>query len=191
MRFDSADYLWDKQGSVFDRAVPGLAFSKSDPKVGRHAKFVEESRANPGATWPAKADKKLLGGSAAHADSLHRVARAKGHDLVIDGNRKTSKAACDTPGMPAPLPDEPAPVDCDEYAYATTYEGAGDWLDPGKHTNDFAVRYVNHDHNTEAGRRLFSWYQTHRILDVELLVPERHHALDPHDQERFFIPITP
>src|SRR6185503_9521592 len=44
LRFDSADYLWDKQGSVFDRAVPGIGYSKTDPKIARHAKFIDESR---------------------------------------------------------------------------------------------------------------------------------------------------
>ncbi|MET9258890.1 hypothetical protein [Amycolatopsis sp. NPDC004079] len=187
MRFDSAAYLWDKQGSVFDRTVPGLSFAYDDRRVARHAKFVRESVADPGATWPVKADKKLLGWLPTHADSLHRVARGLGHDYLVDGNRDTAKAACAAPGMPAPLPDEPTPVDCADYAYATTYEGAAGWLDPDKHKNDFAVRWVGEDQTREAAKRLHAWYQTHRILDVDLLVPERHNALDPLDQERFFL----
>lgn len=197
LRFDSADYLWDKQGSVFDRAVPGIGYSLTDPKVGRHAKFVDESRANPGASWPPKAGKRLLGGSPLHADSLHRVARAKGHDLVLDRNRATARAACDRPGMPAPLPEEGPDVDCDEYAYAATYEGAAGWRDPGgildpnKYRDEFAVRWVNRQHNSEAGNRLNSFFQTHRILDVDRLIPPWNEVLDPNDQERFWVPITP
>ncbi len=191
MRFDSADYMqWDKLGSVFDRAVPGLGYSKSDPKVARHAKFVEESRANPDATWPRKTGKKLLGGSSTHADSLHRVARSKGHGLVIDRNRDTAVAACALPGMPAPLPDEPEPFDCDEYAYASTYEGAAGLTDPEQHKDDFAVRWVNREHNQEAGRRLNGFYETQRILDVDRLFPDLNKQLDPNDQERFYIAIT-
>ncbi|MDT7783275.1 MAG: hypothetical protein QOF58_1694 [Pseudonocardiales bacterium] len=197
LRFDSADYLWDKQGSVFDRAVPGIGYSKSDPKIARHAKFVEESRANPGASWPAKPGKKLLGGSPLHADTFHRVARAKGHDVIIDQNRRVKDRACNAAGMPAPLPDEVAPYDCDEYGYATTYEGAAGWRDPGgiidpnKYKDEFAVRWVNRDHNQEAGRRLNSFYETHRLLDVDRWNPQWNKELDPNDQERFWVPITP
>lgn len=197
LRFDSADYLWDKQGSIFDRAVPGLGYSKSDPKVSRHAKFVDDARANPGASWPPKAGKRLLGGSPLHADSLHRVTRSKGHDIVLDRNNATALAACRRPGMPAPLPEEGPEFDCDEYAYASTYEGAAGWRDPGgifdpnKYRDEFAVRWVNRQHNSEAGNRLRSFNQTHRILDVDRLIPQWNKVLDPNDQERFWVPITP
>lgn len=197
LRFDSADYLWDKQGSIFDRAVPGLGYSKSDLKVSRHAKFVDEARANPGASWPPKAGKRLLGGSPLHADSLHRVTRSKGHDIVLDRNNATALAACRLPGMPAPLPEEGPDFDCDEYAYASTYEGAAGWRDPGgifdpnKYRDEFAVRWVNRQHNSEAGNRLRSFNQTHRILDVDRLIPQWNKVLDPNDQERFWVPITP
>ncbi|WP_125689741.1 hypothetical protein [Amycolatopsis sp. WAC 04169] len=198
LRFDSAYYLWDKQGSIFDRAVPGIAYSKSDPKVARHAVFVDEARANPGASWPPKAGKRLLGGSPLHADSLHRVAVAKGHDIIRDRNRATARDVCYTrPNMPPALPEEGPDVDCDEYSYATTYEGAAGWRDPGgvfdpnKYRDEFAVRLVNRSHNQEAGNRLNSFYQTHRILDVDRLIPPWNQELDPNDQERFWVPITP
>ncbi|MFI7120346.1 hypothetical protein [Amycolatopsis sp. NPDC049868] len=43
----------------------------------------------------------------------------------------------------------------------------------------------------EAGNRLRSFNQTHRILDVDRLIPQWNKVLDPNDQERFWVPITP
>jgi hypothetical protein len=63
-------------------------------------------------------------------------------------------------------------------------------MDPEQHKDDFAVRWVNRDHNQEAGRRLNGFYETQWILDVDRLIPEWNKQLDPNDQERFHIAIT-
>jgi hypothetical protein len=179
MRFDSAWYLStarsDQLGSVFDRAVPGLSLTRSDPGVAGAAVHVDEARANPPATVPAKANKVLHGGST--GDTLRRLAGAKSeqHRARQDDNRRISTNFCRTVAMP-PQPDTGGPFDCDEYALASTYEGAARFLyDGAQHELDYSVRWVNSDQNQEAGRRFGRWYENDRLID----------------QDRFFVPILP
>ncbi|OXM43411.1 NucA/NucB deoxyribonuclease domain-containing protein [Amycolatopsis alba] len=188
LRFDSAFYLRDKQGSIFDRAVPGMAYRKSDAGVAGHAVHIDEARANPDATVPTKQGKRLLGGSSAPGDSLHRLTSARSEDsrARAERNRTVSTNFCKTVKMP-PKPPEGGPFDCDEYAFASSYEGsARNEYDGAQYALDYTVRWVNSDQNQEAGRRLFGWQENDRILDLG-----RDQKLDPHDQERFYIPINP
>lgn len=75
-----------------------------------------------------------------------------------------------------PQPPTGGPFDCDEYALASTYEGAARFLYEGvRYEFDYSVRWVNNSENQEAGRRIGRWYENDRILD----------------REAFFIPIRP
>ncbi|WP_089960948.1 hypothetical protein [Lentzea xinjiangensis] len=177
MRFDSAWYNQQStKGSVFDRATPGFSFTKSDPDVAGAAVHIEEARANPAATVPTKPDKVLHG--ATPSDPLHRLPRAKseGHRVRADHNRDVSTNFCDTVAMP-PKPPTGGPYDCDEYALASTYEGAAQFYHDEQPQNElnYSVRWVNSEQNQEAGRRIGRWYENDRILD----------------REAFFIPIRP
>ncbi|WP_410580725.1 hypothetical protein, partial [Amycolatopsis sp. lyj-108] len=178
LRFDSAFYLRDKQGSIFDRAVPGMSYGKSDPAVAGHAVHVEEARANPDATVPPKQGKRLLGGSPAPGDTLHRLAsgRSEASSTRAARNRTVSTNFCATVGMP-PRPPTGGPFDCDEYAFASTYEGsARNEYEGAQYALDYTVRWVNRSQNQEAGRRLFGWYENDRILDLG-----KDPELDPND----------
>jgi hypothetical protein len=67
--------------------------------------------------------------------------------------------------MPA-QPPTGGPFDCDEYPFASTYEGASRAQYEGaRYTNHWSVRWINRDQNQEAGRRLGRWYVNDRILD--------------------------
>ncbi|WP_409496834.1 hypothetical protein [Amycolatopsis sp. cmx-11-12] len=93
---------------------------------------------------------------------------------------------CATVQMP-PRPPTGGPFDCDEYAYASSYEGSARHEFEGpQYALDYTVRWVNREQNQEAGRRLLGWHENDRILDLR-----KDPELDPHDQERFFIPINP
>ncbi|MDI3424112.1 hypothetical protein QIT00_37240 [Streptomyces sp. B-S-A12] len=76
------------------------------------------------------------------------------------------------------MPDQPGtggPFDCDEYAFASTYEGAARWrYDGAAYRNHYSARWVNREVNQEAGRCLGRWYSNDRILD----------------NEEFFVPIS-
>ncbi|MDH6604694.1 hypothetical protein M2164_000329 [Streptomyces sp. SAI-208] len=183
MRFDSAWYLQShKLGSVFDRAVPGMSYTKSDAAVGGVATHLEEARANPAATMPTQADKHLAGGSP--GDPIHRLAQAKGdkQSFRYDENRRIVRNFCATKAMQdikESLPADQGPYDCDEYPMASTYEGAGRHLFPGEpyggaqYERHYSARWVNSEVNQEAGRRLGRWYDVDRLLD----------------QDAFYIPI--
>jgi hypothetical protein len=172
MRFDSAWYLQShKLGSVFDRAVPGMSYTLSDPAVGGVARHIDDARTNPGATLPAQPDKHLAGASP--GDPIHRLAQAKGPDQNhrYNENRRIVRNFCRTRAMQDlrdSLPTAGGPYDCDEYAFASTYEGAARYLfDGAQYQRHYSARWVNSDVNQEAGRRLGRWYDIDRILDGE------------------------
>ncbi|MFE0804072.1 hypothetical protein [Streptomyces sp. NPDC058812] len=177
MRFDSAWYLQShKLGSVFDRAVPGMSYTKSDAEVAGVAIHLEDARANPGATMPTQADKHLAGGTP--GDPIHRLAQAKGEkqSFRYDENRRIVRNFCATKAMQdlkATLPENQGPYDCDEYPMASTYEGAGRHLFPNEpyggaqYERHYSARWVNSEVNQEAGRRLGRWYDVDRLLDQD------------------------
>jgi hypothetical protein len=183
MRFDSAWYLQSyKLGSVFDRAVPGMSYTKTDAAVGKVAEHLEEARANPAATLPTQADKHLSGGSP--GDQIHRLPSNAGTGQTerYNDNRRVVSNFCATKLMQdlkATLPPEQGPYDCDEYAFASTYEGAGRYLYPKpdgspQFERHYSVRWVNSEVNQEAGRRLGRWYDVDRLLDNDgFFVPIR------------------
>jgi hypothetical protein len=169
MRFDSAWYLTtnraERLGSVFDRARPGPTFRLDDPAVKGAAKHIYEARRNPAATIPTAAGKHLPG--ATPDDPLRRLARRAGQwqaDRFAATERLTRNGYCRT-SMPA-QPPTGGPFDCDEYPFASTYEGASRAQYEGaRYTNHWSVRWINRDQNQEAGRRLGRWYVNDRILD--------------------------
>ena len=59
-----------------------------------------------------------------------------------------------------------APVQCDEFPFASTYEGSARWrYDGAQYRNWYSVQWVNTAQNLEAGRELAAWYRNQRILD--------------------------
>jgi hypothetical protein len=167
MRFDSAWYLRGRRGSVFDRAVPGFAYSLSDNKVAGVAAHIFDARTRPASTVPNRDDKRLHGATA--GDPVHRLVKSKSAATKrrVGANRKVSKAVCESAGMP-PKPSDGGPFDCDEYSFASTYEGAArSRYDGDQYRGQFSVRWVNSMVNQEAGKRLGAWYGTDRVLDNE------------------------
>jgi hypothetical protein len=57
-----------------------------------------------------------------------------------------------------------AGMDCDEYPFASTYEGGFGW-DPRLPNKNFSVRYVNFSQNRSAGGQLAAWLTANRVLD--------------------------
>jgi hypothetical protein len=174
MRFDSAVYLRGNRGSVFDRAVPGFAYSLSDNDVAGVGAHIFDARTRPDTTVPQHDGKTLHGATA--ADPLHRLVKSKNAATKrrVRANRRVVRAFCTSPGMP-PKPRDGGPFDCDEYSFASTYEGAARHrYDGDQYREHYSVRWVNAKVNQEAGRRLAAWYGTDRLLD----------------EEDFFVPIS-
>ncbi|MFF7656462.1 hypothetical protein ACFZCY_42720 [Streptomyces sp. NPDC007983] len=174
MRFDSAWYLTTNQkeqlGSVFDRARPGLTHRLNNRAIQQLAKHIHEARTNPKQTVPVSANNnanKHLPGATPN-DPIRRLAPGAGEwqQTRYDANvALTRDGFCRSAGMPD-RPSRGGPFDCDEYPFASTYEGAARYKYEGsQYLNFWSARWVKRTHNQEGGRRLARWYTNDRILD--------------------------
>ncbi|MDG9720155.1 NucA/NucB deoxyribonuclease domain-containing protein [Streptomyces sp. DH24] len=115
-------------------------------------------------SYPTKSDKKLPGGSA--LDPMHRLVPGFGpsEQARYDANRSVVSSTCNNPAVPG-RPTAGERRDCDEFPFASSYQGAARYQYEGDpYRDDFSVRYIDSDENQEAGRRLGAWYDNDRIL---------------------------
>ncbi|MFJ9420365.1 NucA/NucB deoxyribonuclease domain-containing protein [Streptomyces sp. NPDC101227] len=156
VRHDSASYLGaSASGAIFDRVVPVMHYSRSSTAHGAVAQHIYTAQTNPAATWP-KQDGKTIPGSIASGKRLMPLYPewdANAAQAYKD-NQKAKDAAC------ADL-EKVDGEDCDEYPFASTWEGAG--LGDG----NFSVQYLNSLQNRSAGGSLAGWYNSDRILHFD------------------------
>ncbi|NEA60132.1 hypothetical protein G3I60_39730 [Streptomyces sp. SID13666] len=159
-RMDSSAYIGSLGGSIFLDVFPVFwDYSKSSPTHGAVAQHIWDAQYQPATTYPVKAGKSVPG-SISSGKPLHRAV-----DVVWDvdsstrvkANRTNRVAAC-TSLSPS---GTPAGTQCDEYPFASTWEGAG--VGDG----NFSVRYLPSAQNGAAGTLLASWYTNQRILGRE------------------------
>ncbi|MGD6764053.1 NucA/NucB deoxyribonuclease domain-containing protein [Streptomyces sp. BH097] len=180
LRFDSAAYLRrGNMGAVFSDTTPALRYDRSDTSdpsapgepylgVAAVANHIADARNDPDSTLPPKSDKNLPGAEA--TDPLHRLVPAAGatQRTRVRDNRNVVRAYCnggDVPGGPADG------VQCDEYPFASSYEGAARYMyDGSQYEYDYSVKYIDSQENEEAGRRLNAWYENDRIIDNDAFV---------------------
>jgi hypothetical protein len=177
IRCDSAAYFTgaDKttplpHACVHEEVVPHLTYStkpgdKTVQEIARHIKDVQD---NPNGTYPPEDHPKLIPGKytgSSNAPGLHRI-DDKSEGAVL--NRSTKDAACRNTGWyEPPKPLIPAyagtatKLDCDEYPFASTEEGAGNphW--------DFSAKKASQQENGRAGAYLLYFYNDDRILKDE------------------------
>ncbi len=175
VRFDSAWYLGpidpgNRLGSIFDRTVPSLAYSKtrpSDPNedVSDVAYHIETALQHPADTYPPKPDKKIAGGAA--NDPIHRLYTgfSPQNQARYDRNRAISEGLCDNNPQWTGYRD--LGVSCDEYAFAASYEGAArfEFENNDQFRDDISVKPVPRYVNENAGRKLAEFYGDDRILE--------------------------
>jgi hypothetical protein len=157
VRFDSAWYLPAKQGSIFSRVTPWISYSTSDPAVNQSAHHIQDAQQHPESTYP-KVDGKHIPGASA-GDPLHR--------LYFDTTRRRqNRETFAVPVCQQQWPGYPElSQDCDEYPFASTYEGAARHLYQNVPYGWFSVRPILFSDNQTAGQRLGTWYGADRILD--------------------------
>ncbi|MBP0457978.1 DNRLRE domain-containing protein [Streptomyces montanisoli] len=176
IRFDSAVYNRRAPlGSVFPDATPAFRYDKSDTSnagngtqepylgVAAVANHIDEARKDPDSTYPKKDGKKLPGGSA--LDPLHRIAGVPGSIARArkDANRAVVSSLCKSDAVPGGPADG---LDCDEYPFASTTEGAARYKYEGdQYKGDVSLRFIDSVENQEAGGRLGAWYENDRILN--------------------------
>jgi LGFP repeat/Deoxyribonuclease NucA/NucB len=185
LRFDSYhDGLLAGREHAIWPYPPILRLNMSDPEIGESATHVNDAVYLPALTVPAWPGKTIPG---VFPDSpLHRLASAAG----IDANRR---AACpnDPPGAyvtrwhpPDYANDFPS---CDEYPFATTYEGAA--LTVNSAQPRFSVRITSLADNTEEGRRLGGFYGSQLLIDGDpfWVLPYGFPQPPPAGQSGFFV----
>ncbi|MBV9384760.1 MAG: CHAP domain-containing protein [Streptosporangiaceae bacterium] len=155
-RFDSAtSYTGRPGGAVFNDAVPTLTFNAADPGITQSANHIQTALNNPAATWPQVTPKPIPGGGRNLNDFLTRTTDA----ARINSNRGAADTACAQAVNFGFFPAPTAGQQCDEFPFATTYEGAsaGNLL--------YSVRYISGADNQESGNRINGFYRANRMID--------------------------
>ncbi len=101
--------------------------------------------------WAAQ---RVLTGSAGWGGRLNRLSETYNPTLYRD-NRRLSRARCEKGARP------PGDFECDEYPFASTWQGAAGARPP----ENFSAMYVNGRHNSAAGTYLGHFYTNCRVLD--------------------------
>lgn len=135
------DNIVTQIGCVNDKALAGMAFNaQTHPLITEVAQHIYDAQASLPSHW------------GVYGVPLSRLT----DDDMITDNRNT---AC--PSSSAP----PAPLQCDEYPFATTYQGAA-LVAPG----DYSTRSVHESSNQSQGGIILSNYNRHRIIDGDQYV---------------------
>lgn len=177
-RFDSAPYLSTHQGAVFRGVVPHLTYDTNEARVKEVAEHIRDAcdpdKVND--TYPpASGGKSIPGCDIDHL--IHRLAPTKvgwpagneqAHQLRYNANGREKDKNCNAD---TPATGSSGDKQCDEFPFASTYEGAAASKYPasefagGGKANQFSVRKVNAQQNGWAGSDLGTWYSDDRILD--------------------------
>jgi Deoxyribonuclease NucA/NucB len=150
IRMDSADYLFvfnpnffPKEGAVFANVQPVFFYDMDKPyfSVMKEAfQHHKDALTSPGSLIPGVEGRPPLTRLYSKYDPVQYAA-----------NRKAKDAACSKLS-------KPEGYECDEFPFASTYEGAG--AGDGR----FSVRYIPRAANNTHGRWLGAWYAYDRIL---------------------------
>lgn len=177
IRFDSSWYNQQaKRGSIFTVVDPFLRFSRADNTGYKQvADHLWQALNRPGETKPPFSDKQLPGRTI--NNPLHRLvpSYSDANNTRVNSNRYYAKAWGCNPYFPnwnVPVeypPEYPQgrPVqECDEYPFASTYEGAARWKTDGdQYKNMFSAKPVYWRDNQAAGTLLGNWYDWDRIAE--------------------------
>jgi hypothetical protein len=135
---------------IFSDVLPSMNLNINNVNIDESALHIREAQQNPASTEPDAppgATKTIPSPLTRHWDEL----------LNSDQRTKSVRACTDAYG--------PTPVgkDCDEFPFASTYEGS--LAQPlGKDNYNFSVRYIDRSDNRRVGSWLGKFYVKDRIL---------------------------
>ncbi|MFC5144264.1 RICIN domain-containing protein [Streptomyces aureoversilis] len=163
-RCDSNGYVYYgnlSHGCVFDQTVSIFSFV-SRKETEHSAKHIREAQLYPDLTIP-PVNNKSIPGSIESMKPLTRMRSGKENDY----NRDKSTAQCRKWIAKKYHTMPNGPFDCDEYPFASTYEGS--WMGNPDRTamSHFSVRAIPSDDNQQGGRDLNDWYVAQRIIDED------------------------
>ncbi|WP_169735392.1 NucA/NucB deoxyribonuclease domain-containing protein [Actinokineospora inagensis] len=145
---------------VFHAATGWFTLNVNDPAIHESAQLIYDAHNNIGATYPGNTGK-YIPGKIGVTEPLSRLYYDK---RLRDLNNTTAYNACVAHWGPN-FKDRPdgGKNDCDEFPFATTYEGAGTVTDGMLRT--YAVRPVLNTQNQAAGSRLSLFLSEDHLLD--------------------------
>ncbi|MFD5734917.1 hypothetical protein ACFWIY_19125 [Streptomyces sioyaensis] len=167
-RWDAAPYLKNSTGgsSPMKRGAASFAYlgflhysSKATAPERGVAQHIKTAFTQPSRTKPTNPAKKVAGQEPKHP--LHRIAADTARH---DRNRVLAVADCKR--YFGPKYSQNNTKDCDEYPFASTYEGAAEFeytADVMK--NNYSVLPVDKKQNGDAGTLLKSFYAKNRVID--------------------------
>lgn len=167
-RWDAAPYLKNSTGggTASKRGAASFAYlgflhystKAASPERGV-AQHIKTAYTNPSRTKPTNPGKKVAGREPKHP--LHRIVA----DTVRhDRNRQLAVADCKR--YFGPRYSENNTKDCDEFPFASTYEGAAEFEYTGDvMKNNYSVLPVNKKQNGDAGTLLKSFYAKNRVIE--------------------------
>ncbi|MEU9521756.1 FG-GAP-like repeat-containing protein [Streptomyces sp. NPDC048224] len=149
IRFDYAGPTAGKhKGTVFTEARITFRPRLDDPEGWENARHIYDALHHPERTFPSLYPKSIPG----EKEPLHRQIDS----AEVEKNRKAANATCrDVWGD-----YDGERLNCDEYPFASTYEGAN------KGDRRYSARLIDADDNQKVGRDLNNqFYTVHRVLD--------------------------
>ncbi|MFI5649277.1 NucA/NucB deoxyribonuclease domain-containing protein [Kitasatospora sp. NPDC051705] len=154
VRFDYAGPTAGKhKGTVFTAARVELVMKLSDPAVRESARHIADAQNNPERTFPSFAAKTIPGAK----EPLHR--------LVDREEQKKNRAAAIKTCDDVWGDYTKSGLECDEYPFASTKEGANRRDSSGKAVNRYSARLIDGDDNGKGGNMIGEVYSVNRLLD--------------------------
>jgi hypothetical protein len=166
LRWDNAPYLPNYKaadpvnsgGAEFSYLISPLQYSTAVGAPERAAaQHIQQAFTSPQTTYPANPSKDVPGGSA--DKPLHRLY----YDTARrEANRSAAGDVCEA--------DDPnygtAGLDCDEFPFATTYEGAAQHtFDKTAPADNFSAKMIDSTENQAGGSQLGVYYGYNRVID--------------------------
>lgn len=144
IRCDNQSYINGSKGCAYWKQPGYLTLSLSDPTITESANFVREAQGyllnHPG----------VMGWM-----GLNRATPAQATD-----NEKARKPACDALKLVTPVPPGSPGLDCDEFPFRSTAQGAAS----GIIKLNWDIRMVNKKHNQLVGSKLSVFYGKERLF---------------------------
>lgn len=156
LRWDFAPYLGDTPGASLSYNVSPLRYSKTgnESAVAHH---IDDAINHPENTVPVSRNKNVPGTSP--SKPLHRLYELYDPDRYSK-NRDNAVVQC--------IRDDPAyaskSLDCDEYPFASTFEGTAQSTYEGGPRDNWSARPLDRSSNRSAGAQLLTYYSRNRIL---------------------------
>ncbi|MEW2576793.1 NucA/NucB deoxyribonuclease domain-containing protein [Streptomyces syringium] len=163
-RWDTAKYVTKKGGAVFSNLVALPYSTKAGAPEKAAAEHIRDALYNPGKTSPANPNKNVPG-----RDPQHPLTRLYHDSKRRNDNREWAKRVCrQVWGNNYPKDPQNPNVkrECDEYPFASTYEGAAlrKYVSTAPE-NNFSARPIVDTENRAGGNILQGFLTKNRIID--------------------------